>query len=135
MIHYLRHQQQLLQLSLQIVAYSIEKETWNEINDHKTVAFYQEKINALEQQKEMYLNELLRSLYKTELNEGTILEMKKTYELVEQYSTQAKSQLFKTHLNKTIESYQKKYGDCLLTNQLKKAFEIEKKIELLERVA
>lgn len=135
MIHYLRHQQQLLQLSLQIVAYSIEKETWNEINDYKTVAFYQEKINALEQQKEMYLNELLRSLYKTELNEGTILEMKKTYELVEQYSTQAKSQLFKTHLNKTIENYQKKYGDCLLTNQLKKAFEIEKKIELLERVA
>lgn len=135
MIHYLRHQQQLLQLSLQIVTYSIEKETWNEINDYKTVAFYQEKINALEQQKEMYLNELLRSLYKTELNEGTILEMKKTYELVEQYSTQAKSQLFKTHLNKTIESYQKKYGDCLLTNQLKKAVEIEKKIELLERVA
>jgi len=135
MIHFLRHQQQLLQISLQIVNYSIEKETWKQINDEETVAFYQEKINKLEQRKEVYLNQLLRSLNKTELTEHTVLEMKKTYELVEQYSTHIKSSLFTMHLDKTIENYQKKYGDYLLRNQLKKAHEIEKTISGLERVA
>lgn len=135
MTHYLRHQYQLLQLSLKIVAFSIEKETWAEINDEVNMKIYQEKINDLEYQKEHYLNNLLRSLHKTEINENNAVEIKKTYDLIEQYSSSLHSQLFKAHLNRTIENHQKKYGDCILRNQLKKAYEIEKTISELERVA
>ena len=135
MTHYLRHQYQLLQLSLKIVGFSIEKETWAEINDEVNMKIYQEKINDLEYQKELYLNNLLRSLHKTEINEYNAVEIKKTYDLIEQYSSSLHSQLFKAHLNRTIEKHQKKYGDCILRNQLKKAYEIEKKISELERVA
>ncbi|RRA96100.1 hypothetical protein [Paenimyroides viscosum] len=135
MITYYRHQYELLQLNLQIVNCNLEKLTWLEINDEQSVKLYQDKLNSLEFKKENYLNNLLQSLLKTEITQQNISEVKLCYELIEQYSKKHYSLLFKTHLNRTIENHQKKYGDFLLRNQLKKAVEIEQIITNLERVA
>ncbi|SRR5690606_5007939 len=135
MITYYRHQYELLQLNLQIVNCNLEKLTWLEINDEQSVKLYQDKLNSLEFKKENYLNNLLQSLLKTEITQQNISEVKLCYELIEQYSKKHYSLLFKTHLNRTIENHQKKYGDFLVRNQLKKAVEIEQIISQLERVA
>lgn len=135
MITYYRHQYELLQLNLKIVNCNLEKLTWLEINDEATIKMYQDKLNNLEFEKENYLNNLLQSLSKTEITQQNIEEVKLCYELIEQHSKKHYSQLFKTHLNRTIENHQKKYGDFLLRNQLKKAVEIELLIESLERTA
>lgn len=131
---YLRHQYELLQLTLEIVNCNLEKLTWLEINDENTVSLYQEKINALEFKKENYLNNLVQSLSKTKIAQENLSDIKLCYELVEQYSKKHYSQLFKVHLNKTIENHQKKYGDFLIRNQFKKAVEMEQIITHLERV-
>ncbi len=135
MITYYRHLYELLQLNLQIVNCNLEKLTWLEINDEQSVKLYQDKLNSLEFKKENYLNNLLQSLLKTEITQQNISEVKLCYELIEQYSKKHYSLLFKTHLNRTIENHQKKYGDFLVRNQLKKAVEIEQIISQLERVA
>ena len=135
MITYYRHQYELLQLNLKIVNCNLEKLTWLEINDEATIKMYQDQLNSLEFEKESYLNNLLQSLLKTEITQQNINEVTCCYELIEQRSKKHYSQLFKTHLNRTIENHQKKYGDFLLRNQLKKAVEIELLIESLERTA
>lgn len=135
MITYYRHEYELLQLNLKIVNCNLEKLTWLEINDDATIKMYQDKLNSLEFEKERYLNNLLHSLSKTEITQHNIDAVKCCYELIEQYSKKHYSQLFKAHLNRTIENHQKKYGDFLLRNQLKKAVEIEQIITHLERAA
>ncbi len=135
MLTYYRHQYELLQLNLKIVNCNLEKLTWLEINDEGMMKIYQDQLNSLEFEKECYLNNLLRSLSKTILTQKNIAEIKCCYELIEEHSKKHHSLLFKTHLNRTIEQHQKKYGDYLLRNQLKKAVELEKMINVLERVA
>ncbi len=134
MVTYFRHQYELLQLNLEIVNCNLEKLTWLEINDETTIKMYQEKLNSLEFNKESYLNNLLQSLTRTQITKQNIEEVKCCYELIEQYSKKHYSQLFKTHLSRTIENHQKMYGDFLIRNQWKKAVEIEKIITYLERV-
>ncbi|WCM43267.1 hypothetical protein MG290_06305 [Flavobacterium sp. CBA20B-1] len=135
MMTYLKHRAALLHIESQMVECSIQKYTWMEIHDKDAQKVYQEQINEWAFKKENYLNRLLVSLTKTEITTHNIMEIKKCYELVEAYSKNHYSQLFKTHLNRTIENHQKKYGDFLLTNQLKKAVEVEQIIMNLERIA
>jgi len=133
MTTFYRHQYEILQLNLKIVNYHLERLTWLEINDDVTAKIYQDKINSLEFNKECYLNNLLLSISKQIITVDNITEIKLCYELIEQYSKQHYSKLFKTHLQKTIENHQKKHGDYLIRNQIKKAIELEKTIDVLER--
>ncbi|WKW46376.1 hypothetical protein P3875_11465 [Myroides sp. JBRI-B21084] len=135
MITYLRHKAELLRLESELVECKIQKSIWMEINDTETQFFYQTKINECAFKKENYLNNLLVLLTKTEITQQNIQEIKCCYQLIEQHSKSHYSLLFKAHLNKTIENYQKKYGDLLLKNQFKKAVEIEKIISNLESAA
>ncbi len=132
MTTYSRHKYELLHLELKITDHSMQKAIWEEIQDRNSIKMYQDLINSLELQKEHYLNNLLISLGKTEITETNIEEIKSCYELIEQYSKKHYSSLFKSHVNRTVEDYQKKYGDFLIRNQLRKATEIEKIILGLE---
>lgn len=130
---YYRHQLNILQFDMKIADYSIQKSTWEEINDEATVNLYKEKIEALEQDKTEYLNQLFLSLHKTEITEENCSEIKLCYQLLEKYSKSEYSVLFTAHLNRTIEKHQKQYGTFLIKNQIKKAYEIENKIQTLEK--
>jgi|GEM_PF-1933075 len=132
---YLRHKLELLQIDTKITEHLIQKETWQEISDEEAVLFYHKQVNRLEQQKETYLNQLLKSLQKTALTVQNGTELRQCYELIEQYSKIHHSALFRTHFYKTIEEHQKRYGDFIIRNQLRKANEVEKMIEDLERIA
>nr|WP_297306626.1 hypothetical protein [uncultured Flavobacterium sp.] len=132
---YYRHQLNILQFDMKIADYSIQKSTWEEINDEATVNLYKEKIEALEQDKTEYLNQLFLSLHKTEITEENCSEIKLCYQLLEKYSKSEYSVLFTAHLNRTIEKHQKQYGTFLIKNQIKKAYEIENKIQTLEKNA
>lgn len=131
---HLRHKLELLQLDTKITEYLIQKETWQEINDTEAVNYYQKQVNRLEQQKETYLNLLLKSLQRAELTLQNGVELKLCYELIEQYSKTHHSALFRTHFYRTIEQHQKRYGDFIIRNQYRKANEVEKMIEDLERI-
>lgn len=135
MKNYYRHQLNILQLDMKIADYSIQKSTWEEINDEATVNLYKEKIEALEQDKTEYLNQLFLSLHKTEITEENCSEIKLCYQLLEKYSKSEYSVLFTAHLNRTIEKHQKEYGGFLIKSQIKKAYEIENKIQILEKNA
>lgn len=132
---YYRHQLEILQFDIKIADNYIQKAIWEEIDDLTAVNFYQEKINALEKQKEKYLNQLFLLLNKTEISEQNCSEVKLCYQLLEKYSKSEYSALFTAHLNRTIEKHQKEYGGFLIKSQIKKAFEIENKIQNLERNA
>lgn len=132
---YLRHKLELLQLEAKITEGQMQKTVWEEINETAAVAFYEEQINGWEQQKETYLNNLLKSLKSTELTLANGYELKRCYELIEQYSKLHYSTLFKAHFYKTVEKHQKSYGDFIIRNQFGKANEVEKIIMLLERIA
>lgn len=131
---YLRHKLELLQIDIKIAEHLMQKETWQEINDTEAVNYYQKQVNRLEQQKETYLNLLLKSLQRAELTLQNGAELKLCYELIEQYSKTHYSALFRTHFYKTIEQHQKCYGDFIIRNQYRKANEVEKMIEDLERI-
>ncbi len=120
---------------MKIADFAIQKATWEEINEERTVLEYQEKINLLEQEKTDYLNQLFLSLHKTEITEENCSEIKLCYQLLEKYSKSEYSVLFTAHLNRTIEKHQKEYGSFLIKSQIKKAYEIENKIQILEKNA
>ena len=122
-------------MDMKIADYSIQKSTWEEINDEATVNLYKEKIEALEHDKTEYLNQLFLSLHKTEITEENCSEIKLCYQLLEKYSKSEYSVLFTAHLNRTIEKHQKEYGGFLIKSQIKKAYEIENKIQILEKNA
>lgn len=132
---YLRHKLELLQLDTRITEQLIQKETWQEIDDAEAVTFYQKQVSLLEQQKETYLNHLLKSLQRTELTLENGMELKQCYELIEQYSKTHPSVLFRAHFYRTLEKHQKRYGDLIIRNQFRKATEVEKMIGNLERIA
>ncbi|WP_177761216.1 hypothetical protein [Flavobacterium sp. I3-2] len=135
MKNYYRHQLNILQIDMKIADFAIQKATWEEINEERTVLEYQEKINLLEQEKTDYLNQLFLSLHKTEITEENCSEIKLCYQLLEKYSKSEYSVLFTAHLNRTIEKHQKEYGSFLIKSQIKKAYEIENKIQILEKNA
>jgi len=130
---YYRHQLEILQMDMKIADFSIQKATWSEISDLSTVTFYQEKIDELEIQKESYLNHLFLTLHKTEITEENCSEIKLCYQLLEKHSKSEYSTLFTAHLNRTIEKHQKEYGNFLIKTQIRKAYEIENKIQTLEK--
>jgi len=135
MKNYYRHQLNILQLDMKIADYSIQKATWEEINDESAVHLYSEKIMTLENEKTIYLNNLFISLHKTEITEENCAEIKLCYQLLEKYSKSEYSVLFTSHLNRTIEKHQKEYGGFLIKSQIKKAYEIESRIQVLEKNA
>lgn len=132
---YYRHQLEILKMDMKITDYSIQKATWEEINDETTVNLYIEKIENLENEKTNYLNQLFISLHKTEITEDNCAEIKLCYQLLEKYSKSEYSVLFTSHLNRTIEKHQKEYGGFLIKSQIRKAYEIENKIQVLEKNA
>jgi len=132
---YYRHQLEISQMDMKIANFSIQKATWAEINDLTTVTYYQEKIDEIEKQKETYLNQLFLTLHKTEMTEENCSEIKLCYQLLEKYSKSEYSALFTAHLNRTIEKHQKEYGSLLIRTQIKKAYEIENRIQILQKNA
>lgn len=132
---YLRHKLELLQIDAKITEHLMQKEIWQEIDDKEAVQLYQKKINLLEHKKEIYLNLLLKSLQQAELTLQNGVELKQCYELIEQYSKTHHSALFRAHFYRTVEKHQKSYGDFIIRNQFRKANEVEKMIEDLERIA
>lgn len=132
---YYRHQLNILQFDMKIADYSIQKATWEEIEDDATISLYQRKIDVLKEEKSEYLNQLFLSLHKSEITEENCAEIKLCYQLLEKYSKSEYSILFTAHLNRTIEKHQKQFGTFLIKNQIKKAYEIENKILILEKNA
>lgn|SRR5690606_31588165 len=130
---FLRHQYEILQMDLKRVDCQMQQLTWLEINDDAAVKHYQDAINTWAYKKEHYLNNLLKSLAKTEITLENVAEIKSCYELIEVHSKQHSSNLFKVHLYKVIEKYHKKHSDFLMSNQLKKAVETEHLIYDLEQ--
>lgn len=117
---------------MKIADYYIQKITWEEIDNREAIEVYEQKIEFLEKSKEAYLNNLFLTLHKTELTEDNCNEIKLCYQLLENYSKSNYSTLFTAHLNRTIEKHQKEYGGYLIKSQIKKAIELENKIQTLE---
>lgn len=132
MTNYFIHKTALLKQTLLITELEQEYRTWKEINDTKLCKHYGDLLKREYYKQEIYLNNLLCNLSKMILTKDNIQEVKLCYELLEQYSKTHYSFLFKKHLNYTIETYQKKYGDFIIKGQFSKANETEKLIHILE---